>query len=309
LRFLSPGKTDGPFDEEQVKRWAPVDQYVGGVTHAILHLLYARFFTKALHDMGMVGFEEPFSALLNQGMVQMDGSAMSKSRGNLVRLSEQLDEYGVDAVRLTMAFAGPPEDDIDWADVSPAGSMKFLARAWRLARDVTSAPDVDSATGDVALRSHTHKTLAECAELVEGFRFNVVVARVMELVNVTRKAIDSGVGPADPAVREAAEAVTILLSLFAPYGSEDMWSMLGHDNVALAGYPEVDESLLVEATVTCIVQVKGKLRDRLEVAPDIAEDALRELALASAAVQRALDGAPIRTVIVRAPSLVNIVPV
>jgi leucyl-tRNA synthetase len=167
---------------------------------------------------------------------------------------------------------------------------------------------VDPASGDAALRGHTHKTLAECAQLVEGFRFNVVVARVMELVNVTRKAIDSGVGPADPAVREAAEAVTILLSLFAPYCSEDMWSLLGHDNVALAGYPEVDPSLLVEATATCVVQVKGKVRDRLEVAPDITDEALRELALASPAVQRALDGAPIRTVIVRAPSLVNVVP-
>jgi leucyl-tRNA synthetase len=308
LRFLSPDKTDGPFDPEQAKHWAPVDQYVGGVTHAILHLLYARFFTKALHDMGYVEFEEPFLALLNQGMVQMDGSAMSKSRGNIVRLSEQLDEFGVDAIRLTMAFAGPPEDDIDWADVSPSGSAKFLARAWRLARDVSSEPDVDVAQGNAALRAHTHKTLAECTELIEGFRFNVVVARTMELVNVTRKAIDSGPGAADPAVREAAEVVAVLLSLFAPYCAEDMWSMLGHDNVAHAGYPEVDPALLVEETVTCVVQVKGKVRDRLEVDPSIGEDALRELALASDAVQRSLDGAGIRTVIVRAPKLVNIVP-
>lgn len=309
LRYLSPGKTDGPFDSAEAARWAPVDQYVGGVTHAILHLLYARFFTKALHDMGYVDFEEPFLALLNQGMVQMDGSAMSKSRGNLVRLSEQLDEFGVDAIRLTMAFAGPPEDDIDWADVSPAGSAKFLARAWRLARDVTSGPGVDPAAGDQALRAHTHKTLRECEELVEGFRFNVVVARTMELVNVTRKAIDTGVGGDDPAVREAAEVVAILLSLFAPYCAEDMWAMLGHDNVAHAGYPAVDPVLLIEQTVTCVVQVKGKVRDRLEVDPNISEGALRELALASEAVQRALDGAELRTVIVRAPKLVNIVPV
>ncbi|MFW7415656.1 leucine--tRNA ligase [Demequina sp. SO4-18] len=308
LRFLSPGKTDGPFDPADASRWAPVDQYVGGVTHAILHLLYARFFTKALHDMGLVDFEEPFSALLNQGMVQMDGSAMSKSRGNLVRLSEQLDEFGVDAIRLTMSFAGPPEDDIDWADVSPAGSAKFLARAWRLARDVQSEPGADPASGDAALRAITHRTLHDCATLVEGFRFNVVVARVMELVNATRKAIDSGPGAADPAVREAAESVAILLSLFSPYCAEDMWSMLGHDNVAHAGWPAVDESLLVEETVTAVVQVKGKVRDRLEVAPDVTEDDLRAAALASPAVQRALDGAEIRTVIVRAPKLVNIVP-
>jgi leucyl-tRNA synthetase len=308
LRFLSPGKEDGPFDPAEAARWAPVDQYVGGVTHAILHLLYARFFTKALHDMGHVNFEEPFRALLNQGMVGMNGATMSKSRGNLVRLGEQLDEFGVDAVRLTMVFAGPPEDDIDWADVSPAGSMKFLARAWRLARDVTSEPGADPTMGDATLRSHTHKTLHECAQLVESFRFNVVVARAMELVNVTRKAIDSGPGGADPAVREAAEVVAVLLSLFAPYCAEDMWSMLGHDNVAHAPYPDVDPALLVEDTVTCVVQVRGKVRDRLEVPPGISEDALRTLALESDAVVRALDGAGIRTVIVRAPKLVNIVP-
>ena len=308
LRYLSVNKTDGPFDVDEVAKWGPIDQYVGGVTHAILHLLYSRFFTKALRDMGMVNFSEPFSALLNQGMVQMNGSAMSKSRGNIVRLSEQLDEFGVDAVRLTMSFAGPPEDDIDWADVSPAGSAKFLARAWRLARDVTSEPGVDPASGDAALRSVTHRTLAETAELIESFRFNVVVARVMELVNNTRKAIDSGVGPADPAVREATEVVAKLLSLFAPYCAEDMWHMLGHtDLVALSGLPKVDEALLVQDTVTCVVQVMGKVRDRLEVAPDIAEDELVALALAAPNVARQIGGAEVRKVIARPPGLVNIV--
>jgi leucyl-tRNA synthetase len=287
-----------------------VDQYIGGVEHAILHLLYARFFTKVLHDLGMVDFVEPFSALLNQGMVQMNGSAMSKSRGNLVRLSDQLGEHGVDAIRLTMAFAGPPEDDIDWAEVSPAGSARFLARAWRLSGDVTSSVGVDPSTGDVALRSITHRTLHDSAGLVEGFRFNVVVARVMELVNATRKAIDATPqGGADPAVREAVEAVAILLSLFAPYTAEDMWARLGHSpSVALAGWPAVDEALLVEETVTCIVQVAGKVRDRLEVPPGITADALRELALATPGVQKALAGKGVRTVVVRAPKLVNVVP-
>ena len=308
LRYLSVNKTDGPFDVAEANKWAPIDQYVGGVTHAILHLLYSRFFTKALRDMGMVNFSEPFSALLNQGMVQMNGSAMSKSRGNLVRLSEQLDEFGVDAVRLTMSFAGPPEDDIDWADVSPAGSAKFLARAWRLARDVTSTPGVDPASGDAQLRAATHRTLAEASELIESFRFNVVVARVMELVNVTRKAIDSGPGPADPAVREAAEVVTKLLSLFAPYVAEDMWSMLGHnDLVALSGLPQVDEALLVQETVTCVVQVMGKVRDRLEVSPDISQEDLIALALGSAQVARQIGDAQVRKVIARPPGLVNIV--
>jgi leucyl-tRNA synthetase len=307
LRYLSPNKTDGPFDLAEARRWAPVDQYVGGVTHAILHLLYARFFSKALRDMGLVDYDEPFTRLLNQGMVGMDGSAMSKSRGNLVRLSEQLDEFGVDAVRLTMVFAGPPEDDIDWADVSPDGAKRFLARAWRLARDVTSEPGADPAAGDATLRAVTHKTLHECESLVEGLRFNVAVARTMELVNVTRKAIDSGPGAADPAVREAAEAVAILLSLVAPYCAEDMWSMLGHDNVARAGWPAVDPALLVEDAVTCIVQVMGKVRDRIEVSPSIGEAELRQLALATAGARRAIGDGSIRTVIVRPPTLVNIV--
>jgi leucyl-tRNA synthetase len=254
-----------------------------------------------------VDYDEPFTRLLNQGMVGMDGSAMSKSRGNLVRLSEQLDQFGVDAVRLTMVFAGPPEDDIDWADVSPDGAKRFLARAWRLARDVTSEPGVDPASGDAALRAVTHKALHECEGLVEGLRFNVAVARTMELVNVARKAVDSGPGPADPAVREAAEAVAILLSLVAPYCAEDMWSMLGHENVARAGWPAVDSALLVEDTVTCIVQVMGKVRDRLDVSPSIGEAELRELALGAAGARRAIGGASVRTVIVKPPSLVNIV--
>jgi leucyl-tRNA synthetase len=310
LRFASPGRDDVAFDTDDVRTWLPVEQYVGGVTHAILHLLYARFFTKVLHDLGMVDFVEPFSALLNQGMVVMNGSAMSKSRGNLVRLSEQLEEHGVDAVRLTMAFAGPPEDDVDWAEVSPAGSARFLARAWRLAGDVTSPVGADPTTGDAALRAITHRTVHDATGLVEGFRFNVVVARVMELVNATRKVIDTGGrGGADPAVREAVEAVAILLSLFAPYTAEDMWARLGRRPcVALAGWPVVDERLLVEESVTCVVQVAGKVRDRLEVPPGITADALRELALASPAVQKALNGKGVRTVVVREPRLVNVVP-
>jgi len=309
LRFVSPQYTDGPFDPAKVNDWMPVGQYVGGVEHAILHLLYARFFTKVIHDMGMLEATEPFSRLLNQGQVLNGGKAMSKSLGNGVDLGQQLDRYGVDAVRLTMVFAGPPEDDVDWADVSPSGSAKFLARAWRLAHSVASATGTDPSTGDAALRSLTHRTIHEAKALLEGHKFNVVVAKLMELVNATRKVIDSGSGPADPAVREAAEAVAILLSLFAPYTAEDMWNVLGHPaSVANAGFPQVDESLLVQQSITAIVQIQGKVRDRLEVSPDISEEELRELALASATVQKALDGRGIRTVIVRAPKLVNIVP-
>ncbi len=309
LRFLNPHKDDGPFDPAQASRWAPVDQYVGGVTHAILHLLYARFFTKVLFDMGMVDFTEPFARLLNQGMVLIDGSAMSKSRGNLVRLSDELAEHGVDAIRLTMVFAGPPEDDIDWADVSPAGAKKFLARAWRLAGDVTSEPGVDVRAGDVQLRSTTHRLVHEAEQSIESYRFNVAVAKAMEIVNAARKAIDSGPGSADPAVREAAEAVAVLLSLVAPYTAEDMWARLGHaPPVARAGWPTVDPALLVEETVMAIVQIAGKVKARLEVAPNISEEELEALALSDEDVLAALDGREVRRVITRAPKLVNIVP-
>ncbi|MHB1213253.1 MAG: class I tRNA ligase family protein, partial [Candidatus Nanopelagicales bacterium] len=309
LRYTDPQDDTAPFDPELVRRWLPVDQYVGGVTHAILHLLYSRFITKVLFDMGLVGFTEPFTRLLNQGMVVMDGSAMSKSRGNMVRLSDELAVHGVDAVRLTMVFAGPPEDDIDWAEVSPSGSKRFLARAWRLAGDVTSRPGVDPATGDIALRKATHHALHDAATAVESFRFNVAVARAMELVNATRKAIDSGPGAADPAVREAAEAVAIMLSLVAPYTAEDMWSRLGHEPcVALAGWPAVDPALLVEEAVTCVIQVAGKVRDRIEVPPGIGEAELQALALASPGLVKALEGRGVRNVIVRAPKLVNVVP-
>ncbi len=308
LRFLNPHNEDAAFSPEDAERWMPVDQYVGGVTHAILHLLYARFFTKVLHDMGLLSITEPFSKLLNQGMVVMDGSAMSKSRGNLVRLSDELGSHGVDSVRLTMVFAGPPEDDIDWNDVSPAGAKKFLARAWRLSGDVTSQPGVDVSTGDPQLRAVTHKAIHEASQAVESFRFNVAVAKTMGLVNAARKAVDSGCGPADPAVREAVEAVAIMLSLVAPYTAEDMWSRLGHEPcVALAGWPVVDESLLVEETVTCVVQVNGKVRARLEVSPEITEQELQAHALSEPSIVQALDGGEPLKVIVRAPKLVNVV--
>ncbi|WP_312395204.1 leucine--tRNA ligase [Kocuria sp.] len=308
LRFASPTTENAPFDRDEVDRWLPVDQYVGGVEHAILHLLYSRFFTKALYDFGLIGFQEPFKALLNQGQVLNGGKAMSKSLGNGVDLGEQLDAFGVDAVRLTMVFASPPEDDVDWADVSPQGSQKFLARAWRLAQDSTAGPDADADAGDTALRSVTHRIIADATQLLDSGKFNVVIARTMELVNAVRKAIDSGPGAGDPAVREAVEAVAILLSLVAPYTAEDMWHALGHeDSVVLAPWPEVDQALLVDDTVTAVVQIKGKVRDRLEVAADITDADLEAAALASETVRRHIGDATVRKVIVRAPKLVNIV--
>ncbi|WP_205470919.1 leucine--tRNA ligase [Nocardioides sp. SYSU D00038] len=310
LRYCSPHYTDGPFDEELVRRWMPADIYIGGVEHAVLHLLYARFFTKVLHDMGMVDFVEPFAAQLNQGFVINRGKKMSKSLGNGVSLGEQLAEFGVDAVRLTLVFAGPPEDDIDWSEMSPGGSLRFLQRAWRLSGDVRSPAGRPFAVegGDQALRKVTARTLHDAAELVEAYRFNVMVARVMELVNATRKAIDSGPGPDDPAVREATEVVAMLLSMVAPYTAEEMWERLGHQpSVANAGWPQVDPALLVEDSVTAVVQVQGKVRARLEVSPAIAEAELEALALAHPDVVRAVDGREVRKVVVRAPKLVNVV--
>jgi leucyl-tRNA synthetase len=317
LRYCSPHYEHGPFDVAAVRRWAPVDLYVGGVEHAILHLLYSRFFVKVLQDMGMVDFGEPFTRLLNQGQVINRGRAMSKSLGNGVDLGQQLAAHGVDAVRLTMVFASPPEDDIDWADMNPEASVKFLGRVWRIADDIAAAAAGDgraggdgrAAPGDLALRKVTHRTIDEVTRLVEASRLNVMVARLMELASATRKAIDSGPGAADPAVREAAETLTVLLSLFAPYTAEECWELLGREaSVALAGWPSADPALLVEDMVTCVVQVAGKVRDRLEVPPGIGEDELRELALATPGVARALEGRAVQKVIVRAPRLVNVVP-
>jgi len=309
LRYVTPGYTDGPFDVEQVRRWMPVDQYTGGVEHAILHLLYSRFFTKVLYDMGMLDCVEPFTRLVNQGQVILNGSSMSKTTGNLVDLGEQIAEFGVDAVRLTMLFAGPPEDDIDWADVSPSGSAKFLARAHRVAAEVTSAPGADPASGDLGLRKVTHRTIDEVTRLVEAHRYNVAIARMMELTSAARRVIDSGAGAGDPAVREAAETLAVALSLFSPYTADEMWERLGRQAPgATAGWPTADPALLVQESVTCVIQVAGKVRDRLEVAPDIAEDELERLALGSEKIQAALAGRGIRKVIVRAPKIVNIVP-
>jgi leucyl-tRNA synthetase len=246
---------------------------------------------------------------VNQGQVINQGKAMSKSLGNGVDLGAQLAAHGVDAIRLTMIFASPPEDDIDWADMNPDALVKFLGRVARVAAEVAAAGTAgDVASGDIELRKVTHKTIDDVTRLVESTRLNVAVARLMELVSAARRAIDSGPGAGDQAVREAAESLAIMLSLFAPYTAEECWEMLGHQpSVGRASWPAADPALLVQDTVTCVVQVDGKVRDRLEVAAAVTEDELRELALAAPGAERALAGRGIKTVIVRAPKLVNIV--
>lgn len=309
FRYCSPQDADGAFRPEQVALWSPVDQYVGGVEHATMHLLYSRFFTKVLRDLGLLDFDEPFRRLLNQGQVINEGKAMSKSLGNGVDLGAQLDRYGVDAVRLTVVFAGPPADDIDWADLSPASSLRFLQRAHRLALEVEAPRGADPATGDRDLRRATHRTIAEITELVDSGRFNVAVARVMELVNATRRTIDTGAGPADPAVREAVSFIAQALSLFAPYVAEEMWEQLGEQpSIANSTWPTADPALLVADEVTMVVQVQGKVRAKLQVSPAITESEAVELALADPRVQRSLDGRPVLRTITKLPRMVSIVP-
>ena len=333
LRYCSPDAADVPFRRGDVDRWMPAARYVGGGEHAILHLLYSRFVTKVLHDLGYVDPVEPFSALLAQGQVVNRGRGMSKSLGNGVDLGEQLDRYGTDAVRLAMVFAGPPEDDVDWADVAPGSLQRFLARALRLADDVGTAPagGAPARPGSRAheLRRVVHRTVHDVEDLLERTRFNVVVARVMELVTAARRALDAGpasgddveahdieahdveahdVEAHDAAVREAAEVAAILLGLFAPYTAEEMWERLGHaPSVAAARWPAVDAALLGDDVVEAVVQVDGRVRDRLTVPSGIGEDALRAAALATAGVLRTTAGRDVVRVVVRPPRVVNVV--
>ncbi len=306
LRFLNPGDPTKAFSTREADRWAPVDSYIGGVEHAILHLLYARFITKVLFDMGLIEFTEPFSSLINQGMVLLGGSKMSKSKGNLVEFEASMKDPGADASRVAITFAGPVEDDINWEDVSTTGAQKFLARAWRVASDVTSDPDVIWAEGDIALRRVTHRLLADVSGLIEQNKFNVVVARLMELVNATRKVIDTGAGAADPAVREAAEVTAMVLDLFAPHTAEEMWEILGYDGfVGLVPWRQADPMLLVEESVTAVVQIDGKVRATLDVPARIGSDELEKLARTDERVLRSLADREIVRAIVRAPKVVS----
>jgi leucyl-tRNA synthetase len=309
LRYPAPDHDQGPFDPDGVVRWLPVDEYIGGKEHATGHLMYARFMTKALHDIGMVSFTEPFTRLTSQGQVIMAGKAMSKSLGNLVDLQEQIAAYGPDAVRVTMLFAGPPEDDVDWADVSPTGAVRWLTRIWRLAGDISaSGRSAPAESGAPQLRSSVHRLIDQCTASMDSRRLNVAIARLMELTSVLRKAVDSGPGAADPAVREGATALVRMLSCVAPFTAEEAWQRLGNDaSVCDYGWPSVDPTLIVQETVTSVIQVNGKVRDRAEVPVDIDEEALRELALSSARVQAAVGGRAITRVIVRVPKLVNVV--
>ena len=283
LRYCSPDRSDVPFSKEAVQRWMPVDQYTGGIEHAILHLLYSRFFTKALHDLGHFDFTEPFTRLKSQGMVLMDGAAMSKSKGNLVQPKEVVDTYGADTLRATMLFAGPIEDDIDWADVSPAGLHRWLSRLCRLVDEALAATDAGEAPeADVAaLRRATAKTVAAVSDDFESYKYNTAIAKLMTLANDVSEAFRQRGVRGEP-VAEALEALLVMLSPIAPHVTEELWHRLGHtDFIVTQQWPAVDETLLVEETKRIPVQVDGKVRDEMVVpsgaSREDAEAAAREL--------------------------------
>jgi leucyl-tRNA synthetase len=294
-----------PFDPQRVARWMPVDQYTGGIEHAILHLLYSRFFTKVLYDMRMVGFTEPFERLMNQGMVVMQGAAMSKSRGNLVEPSRIIDEHGADVARLTMLFAGPFEDDVDWADVSPEGMGRWIQRVWRA---VHGAIDNQPGAADEELERLAHRTTQAVTDDLERFRFNTAISKLMVLSNGLTDALRAHRGTAAQR-RSAAERLVQMLSPLAPFLAEELWRRaLDHgESVHVAAWPGFDPELVRTERVTCILQVDGKLRDRVEVIADAGEEQLREIALDSPKVRAAIGERPVARVIVVPPKLVNVV--
>jgi leucyl-tRNA synthetase len=310
LRYLSPRASDVPFERSAVDRWMPVQHYTGGINHAILHLMYARFFTKALFDLGLVGFTEPFLQLLNQGMVIMQGSAMSKSRGNLVVFAEELERHGADVIRVTMLFAGRVEDDVDWATMSAFGTQKWLGRVWRAVNVAASRSAAGIAPSGAAsgLRRLTHRTIQGVTADLEHIRYNTAVSKLMVLTNDLVKAVDA-LGELGADVREAAESLVLLLAPMAPHLAEELWrEVLGHDSsVHRSAWPTFDADLSREDDATLIVQVDGKVRDRITVPAGATEDECRELALGSERVRRFLDGAEPAAVVVRPPRLVNVV--
>jgi leucyl-tRNA synthetase len=305
FRYCSPHEADGPFDPDRVARWMPVDQYTGGVEHAILHLLYSRFFTKVLHDMGMVGFTEPFPRLMNQGQVIFGGASMSKSKGNLVEPMPFVERWGSDTMRLMILFAGPFEDDIDWKLIAPAPDRRPAMNAWlgRVDAAVREAVERD-APQPQGLTRLMHRTIKAVTDDLGRFRFNVAISKLQVLSNGIRSALDAGHG-----ARDAASALAQMLGPLAPFLAEELWrEALGNPtSVHVSSWPSFDPELAREERVTLVVQVDGKVRDRVEVDASADEATCRELALASENARRFLDGREVRQVIVRPPRLVNIV--
>jgi leucyl-tRNA synthetase len=305
FRYCSPHEERQAFDPGLVERWMPVDQYTGGIEHAILHLLYFRFFTKVFHDTGLVSFVEPTLRLMNQGQVIYGGASMSKSKGNIVEPMPLVERWGADTMRLTMLFAGPFEDDIDWKLIAPDPERRPGVNSWlgRVFAAVQEAFDRDAEEPE-ALRRVMHRTIKGVTEDLEDFRFNVAIAKLMVLTNEIRSALDAGAG-----AREASTALVQMMAPMAPFVAEELWrETLGNESsVHMSSWPAFDSALAAEDSVVLVVQVDGHVRDRIDVSPHASEEQCRELALASERALKAVDGHEIRRVIVRAPRLVNLV--
>jgi leucyl-tRNA synthetase len=325
LRYVNPRMEDKPFDRKDVDSWLPVDQYIGGIEHAVLHLLYSRFIVKALHDAGEVGFREPFKALFTQGMIckrsEKDGQLykMSKSKGNVVSPDELIRDYGADTLRLYTLFIGPPEKDAEWNDSGIEGASRFVRRLWRKVFDTLDillaskdlAPDVAALDGpERDLYRKLHETIESLTRDIEGdFHFNTAIAQIMELMNaIDAFPIEDASGGQRKAVyRETIETLIVLLSPFAPHVCEELWEVLGHPpSLMRHPWPQVNPAALARDEVEVVVQVNGKLRDHITVPVNLDAGEVQRRALASPAVQKHVEGKTIRKVIVVPNKLVNI---
>ena len=312
-RYCSATNNDQMLDEE-ANYWLPVDQYIGGIEHAILHLLYARFFHKLLRDAGLVDSDEPFKRLLCQGMVNKDGSKMSKSKGNTVDPQEMIEQYGADTVRLFMMFTAPPEQTLEWNDQGVEGAHRFMKRLWKAVHSHTQSGDVPALdTANLTkeqqdLRRKTHETIQKVTDdMGRRQTFNTAIAAVMELTNsITRFDVITDQDKAS--MKEALEAAVLLLSPIVPHATHELWTALGHSTPVMEeSWPAFDESALVKSVIEVVVQVNGKVRAKIEVAPDAAKDEVEALALGDENVQKFTDGKTVRKVIVVPGKLVNIV--
>ena len=300
IRYTDPGNEALPFDRRIADYWLPVNQYIGGVEHAVLHLLYARFFTKVMNELGLCSFREPFARLFNQGMITARGAKMSKSKGNVVNPLDFADRYGADTVRVYTLFMGPADEDMDWQDAGLEGVWRFLNRLWRVAHEQAVKPVGD--TGDGALARRAHRTIAKVTDDIERrFSFHTPIAAVMELVNEIQR------NPDDPAARFAAETAVSLIQPYAPHIAEELWGVLGEGRLWEQPWPVAAADMLVEDVVEVVVQVNGKVRERLHVAPGTADETLLALALASEKVQAHVGGKELRKTIVVPDRLVSLV--
>jgi leucyl-tRNA synthetase len=314
LRFADPFTDGVPFSPEAAKTWMPVDQYIGGIEHAILHLLYARFYMKALVDVGLApGLpREPFKRLFTQGMIRMDGSKMSKSKGNLVAPEQYYQTVGADGLRLFHLFVGPPADDFDWTEQTNEvieGCARFLDRLWRLAQGDGVVFHEGVTPADEAVRRGTHKTIARVTEGMERWSYNTAVAALMEHLNNLYKWARSDEGAARDVFDEAIDTMLLLLAPMAPHMPAELWAQRHHDELLAAQrWPVANPDLLVDDTVTMVVQIAGKVKARIEVPTTISEADATAVALADPAIQSALGGAAPSRVVARPPRLVNLVP-